>query len=396
VNGTGCVQQVLTLIKEVEIMSQIPESANKGLENIVACTTEVSSIQDTTLLYRGYTIEDLAAHAGFEEVIWLLWKGELPTEHELGGFRAELLKHTTLTHPMIEALTRISATSAHPMAKLRTAISHYGLLQSDSELTAPENMLEQAIRLTGAFGSIVATLSRLSRGLPLVEVKANTLAEHFLHACLGQKPSLEQTKLFDTALVLHADHELNASAFTARVVSSTQADYISAVVGAIASLKGPLHGGANEQVMLMLKQIGSLGNVAAFIEDAIQMKKKVMGIGHRVYKNGDPRARLLRELSRSVCQKAGLQDFHLMLSTIESEMESKKGLMPNVDFYSGLVYTALGLQPSDFTPIFAMSRVAGWSAQVFEQIKNNRIYRPRGYYTGPLGKEVRAKEKRIA
>ena len=203
-----------------------------------------------------------------------------------------------------------------------------------------------------------------------------------------KKPTVDEEKLFDTALVLHADHELNASAFTARVVASTTSDYYSAITAAIGSLKGPLHGGANEQVMLMLKEIGSYDKVDSFIDDAVNAKKKVMGIGHRVYKQGDPRARILKELSLQTCKKAGLEDYHRMLVRIQEQMEAKKGLMPNVDFYSGLVYTALGLRPADFTPIFAVSRISGWTAQILEQYSNNRIYRPRAFYTGPTDVKI--------
>jgi citrate synthase len=204
----------------------------------------------------------------------------------------------------------------------------------------------------------------------------------------GKEPTAEEEKLFDTALVLHADHELNASTFACRAIASTNSDYYSAIVAGLSSLKGPLHGGANEQVMLMLREIGSYDKVDAFIDDAVNAKKKVMGIGHRVYKHGDPRARLLKELSLKICQKAGLEDYHRMLVQIQEQMEAKKGLMPNVDFYSGLVYTALGLRPRDFTPIFAVSRISGWSAQLLEQYANNRIYRPRAFYTGALDRKV--------
>jgi citrate synthase len=210
----------------------------------------------------------------------------------------------------------------------------------------------------------------------------------------GKEPTAEEEKLFDTALVLHADHELNASTFACRAIASTNSDYYSSIVAGISSLKGPLHGGANEAVMLMLKDIGGYDKVDAFIDDAVNAKKKVMGIGHRVYKNGDPRARILKEMSIQTCKKAGLEDYHRMLVRIQEQMEEKKGLMPNVDFFSGLVYTALGLRPRDFTPIFAVSRITGWTAQVLEQYANNRIYRPRAFYTGPTDRKWEPIEKR--
>lgn len=376
-------------------MSQIPESANKGLENIIACTSEISTIHDTTLLYRGYTIEDLSAHCGFEEVVYLLWNGKLPNKAELEQFKQNLSQGLTLPAELMPILESVAKTNAHPMAKLRTVVSYYGLSDSKAEDITPNGIREKATRLTAAMGPIVAALSRLEQGQkPLAANPSKSLAWNFLNMVRGKEPTAEEEKLFDTALVLHADHELNASAFTCRVVASTTSDYYSDIVAGIGSLKGPLHGGANEQVMLMLKDIGSYDKVDAFIDDAVNAKKKVMGIGHRVYKNGDPRARILKEMSIQICKKAGLEDYHRMLVRIQEQMEEKKGLMPNVDFFSGLVYTALGLRSRDFTPVFAVSRISGWTAQVLEQYANNRIYRPRAFYTGSTDAKWTPIEKR--
>jgi len=370
-------------------MTQIPETANKGLEGVVACTTEISTIHDVTLLYRGYTIEDLAANCGFEEVVYLLWNGELPHSAQLQTFKQELAANQTLPEEMIPILQAIAKTNAHSMAKLRTAFSYFGLLDSKAEDLSLAGIKAKATRATGMMGPIVAALSRFEQGQSLITpVVGKSFAWNFLNMVRGKEPNLEEEKLFDTALVLHADHELNASTFTARVVASTTSDYYSDITAALGALKGPLHGGANEHVMLMLKEIGSYDKVDAFINDAVEAKKKVMGIGHRVYKNGDPRARILKEMSLQICKKAGLEDFHKILVRIQEQMEAQKGLMPNVDFYSGLVYTALDLRPRDFTPIFAVSRISGWTAQVLEQMSNNRIYRPRGFYTGPTDRKV--------
>lgn len=370
-------------------MSAIPETANKGLENIIACTSEISTIHDVTLLYRGYQIEDLVAHCGFEEIIYLLWYKELPTPAQLTTFQKQLRSHLSLPSAMRGVLESIAKTQAHSMAKLRTAVSFYGLLDANAEDIEPKSVLEKATALTAALGPIVAALSRLEQNLPPVAPQPDkSLAWNFLNMIRGKEPSRDEEKLFDTALVLHADHELNASAFTARVVASTTADYYSDIVGAICSLKGPLHGGANEQVMIMLEQLGSYSKVDAFIDDAVKNKKKVMGIGHRVYKNGDPRARILKEMSLDTCRKSGMEEKHRMLVRIQEQMEERKGLMPNVDFFSGLVYTALGLRPRDFTPIFGVSRISGWTAQILEQNLNNRIYRPRAHYTGRTDKKV--------
>jgi citrate synthase len=376
-------------------MTQIPESANKGLENIIACTSEISTIHDTTLLYRGYTIEDLSSQCGFEEIVYLLWNKKLPNKSELEKFKADLNSHLALPNEMTPILEAVAKPKAHAMAKLRTAISYYGMLDPTAEDITPAAILDKALKLTAAIGPMVAAISRLEQGLkPVKPTAGKTIAWNFLNMIRDKAPTAEEEKLFDTALVLHADHELNASAFTARVVASTTSDYYSDITAACGSLKGPLHGGANEQVMIMLREIGSYDKVDAFIDDAVKEKKKVMGIGHRVYKNGDPRARILKELSLQTCKKAGLEDFHRMLVHIQEQMELKKGLMPNVDFYSGLVYTALGLRPRDFTPIFAVSRISGWTAQVLEQYANNRIYRPRAFYTGPLDLKIVPIDKR--
>jgi len=369
-------------------MTQIPESANKGLENIVACTSEISTIHDATLLYRGYAIDDLAANCSFEEVIYLLWNGELPKKAALEKFKLEISAQMAYPEALKPILEAVAKTQAHSMAKLRTAISYYGLLDPTAEDISPAGVRSKALALTAAFGSIVSSLARLEQGeKPVPPTPGKSLAWNFLKMIRNKEPSVEEEKLFDTALVLHADHELNASAFTARVVSSSTTDYYSAITAAIGSLKGPLHGGANEQVMIMLKEIGSFAQVDGFIDDAVNAKKKVMGIGHRVYKNGDPRARILKDMSLQICKKAGLEDYHKMLVRIQEQMELKKGLMPNVDFFSGLVYTALGLRPRDFTPIFAVSRISGWTAQVLEQYSNNRIYRPRAFYAGGVDKK---------
>lgn len=366
-------------------MTQIPESANKGLEGIVACTSEISTIHDVTLLYRGYTIEDLVENCNFEEVIYLLWHKRFPNAKELKDLRKALCENLDLPKPLIEAMELIAKQKNHSMAKLRTAVSFFGMSDDKAEDISEKGVFAKGTSLTGAMGAIVAGLSRLEQKKKLVKGDASkSLAWNFLKMIRDKAPTPEEEKLFDAALILHADHELNASTFTARVVASTTSDYYSDITGALCSLKGPLHGGANEAVMEMLKQIGSYAKVDAFITNAIETKAKVMGIGHRVYKNGDPRAKILKEMSLKICQKAGLEDQHKMLRRIEERMEKEKGLMPNVDFYSGLVYTALELRPRDFTPIFAVSRIVGWTAQVIEQYANNRIYRPRAHYTGPV------------
>jgi len=365
---------------------KIPESANKGLENIIACTSEISTIHESTLIYRGYTIEDLTENCCFEEVVFLLWNKKLPNTQELEAFKKELLSNLVLPQEMLPLLEMLARTPGHSMAKLRTAISYFGLLDKNAEDISIPAIQRKAIKLTASIGPIVAALSRLEQGQSILQPHLDQgIAWNFLYLIRGKEPSKEELKLFDIALTLHADHELNASTFTARVVASTTSDYYSDIVGALCSLKGPLHGGANEQVMIMLEEVKRLENVPQFVKSSLEQKKKIMGIGHRVYKNGDPRAKILRLLSLEICKKTGLEEKHKILSSIEDLVMSEKGLMPNVDFYSGLVYTALGLRSRDFTPIFAVSRVTGWSAQIFEQYENNRIYRPRAFYTGKTG-----------
>src|SRR5271154_2234257 len=303
-------------------MAQVPETANKGLENIVACTSEISTIHDTTLLYRGYTIEDLSAHCSFEEVVYLLWNGALPKPDQLESFKQELVRQMVVPGELLPILESIAKTTAHSMAKLRTAVSYFGLLDQKAEDITMDGVKSKATRLTGAMGAIVAAISRLEQGQkPVAPTPGKSISWNFLNMIRGQAPTPDEDKLFDTALVLHADHELNASTFTARVVASTTSDYYSDITAALGSLKGPLHGGANEQVMLMLKEIGSYDKVDAFIDDAVNAKKKVMGIGHRVYKNGDPRARILCDMSMQICKKAGLEDQHRMLVRIADQME---------------------------------------------------------------------------
>jgi citrate synthase len=379
-----------TVAKE-ELISVIEQlsPANKGLEGVIACTSQISTIHDVTLLYRGYTIEDLSSKCGFEEVVYLLWNDRLPNPSELAALKKDLTANMSLSAEFLPMLQAIAKTNSHPMAKLRSAVSCLGLLDPTAEDISVNGLKQKASKLTGAMGAITAALSRLSKGEAVIApVQGKTVAWNFLNMIRGVEPTAEEEKLFDTALVLHADHELNASTFSTRVVASSTTDLYSAITGALGSLKGPLHGGANEAVMKMINEIGTYDKVDAFIDDAIQTKKKVMGIGHRVYKNGDPRARILKELSLQTCKKSGLEHFHKMLVRIQEQMEERKGLMPNVDFFSGLVYTALKIQSKDFTPIFATSRIAGWCAQAFEQYANNRIYRPRAYYTGAIGKKI--------
>lgn len=361
---------------------------DKGLEGIVACSTAVSTIQDSTLSYRGYAIEDLAANASFEEVTWLLWNGKLPNSSELAGFKKELGAAMTLPKDYIQALRGLPTKGVHPMAWLRTAVSLFAQWDVDANDNSPEANKRKAVRLTGAMGSIVCAFESLRNGKdPIAPKPDQSIAWNFLYMLFGKEPTVEATRNFDVCLVLHADHELNCSAFATRVTASSLSDIHSAIVSAIGALKGPLHGGANEQVMVMLKKIGNIEKAKQFVQDALQAKEKVMGIGHRVYKNGDPRAAILRKMSDKLTAETNQHHLYEMSSLIDDTMFKEKGLMPNVDFYSATVYHSMGIPTDIFTPIFAVSRISGWLAHAFEQYANNRIYRPRGKWTGASGQK---------
>lgn len=367
---------------------QIFEGAlDKGLEGIVACSTAVSSIQDNTLNYRGYTIEDLAAHSTFEEVIYLLWNDKLPNKEELGDFTKKLNAENTLHPDFIKLLKGVPTRGVHPMAWLRSAVSLMAHWDSDAQDNSPAANLNKSIRMTAKMGTIVCAFEAIRNGKePAVPKADKSIAWNFMYMLKGgQEPEAEIVKIFDTCLVLHADHELNCSAFATRVTASSLSDLHSAVVSAIGALKGPLHGGANEQVMLMLSKIGTMEKAKTFVEDALNAKEKVMGIGHRVYKNGDPRAAILRKISEQLTAKIGKPELYKMSTLIDDTMQEKKGLMPNVDFYSATVYFSMGIPIDIFTPIFAVSRVSGWVAHAMEQYANNRIYRPRGKWVGKKG-----------
>lgn len=362
---------------------------DKGLEGVVACTTGISSIVDSTLLYRGYTIEDLAAHCGFEEVVYLLWNDRLPSPSELSEFQAKLGEWTSLPLDLIDGLKRLPRSGVHPMAWLRTAVSMLGLWDADANNPSEEARHKKAMKITARMAPLVAIYQRLCEGKePVAPRSHESVAWNFLYMLKGETPDQELVQMFDTCLVLHADHELNCSAFSARVTASSLSDMYSAITSAVGTLKGPLHGGANEQVMRMLKDIGNEQNVEPWLEKSFATKSKIMGFGHRVYKNGDPRAKILQQMSEKLCTRAGEPQWYRMSKKINDIVEGKKGLLPNVDFYSATVYNAMEIPIELFTPIFAIARVSGWLAHIFEQYTNNRIYRPRGKWVGQMGRKV--------
>ena len=369
---------------------QIYEGAiDRGLEGVVACTTAVSSIVDATLCYRGYTIEDLVENTSFEEVIFLLWNNHLPSEAQLSDFRSSLGESMALNPELMDLLKNIP-TQAHPMAWLRTAVSLMGLWEQEAELMEESAHHRQALILSARMGTLVAAFQRIRQGKEvLAPHPKESLAWNFLYMMSGEKPNPKMVRVFDSCLILHADHELNCSAFAARVTSSSLSDVYSSIVSAIGALKGPLHGGANEQVMKTLKEIGSTDQLIPWLEKALGEKRKIMGFGHRVYKNGDPRAKVLRKMSRELTQASPEPHWFAMSEVLDEEMKKRKGLLPNVDFYSASVYYSMGIPLDLYTPIFAVSRITGWMAHILEQYSNNRIYRPRGKWTGAKGLKVK-------
>lgn len=376
--------------------TQIYEGAlDKGLEGVVACTTKVSFIVGDTLNYRGYTIEDLAQNSTFEETTFLLWNGKLPTKSELEAFRADLGKEMTLHPDFVKALKAFPTKGVHPMSWLRSAVSLSAHWDPQANDMSPEANRAKSIRLTAKMPAIVCAFDAIRNGREPISPKADkSIAWNFMHMLTGKEPDAELVKIFDMCLILHADHELNCSAFATRVTASSLSDLHSAIVSAIGALKGPLHGGANEQVILMLKKIGTIEKAQQFVKDALDAKEKVMGIGHRVYKNGDPRARILRGISQQLTKKIGEPQWYDMSVLIDDTMNKEKGLMPNVDFYSATVYYSMGIPTDIYTPIFAVSRIAGWCAHAGEQYANNRIYRPRGKWAGQEGLKWIPLEKR--
>jgi citrate synthase len=358
---------------------------DRGLEGVVTCTTSISTIEGTTLLYRGYTIEDLAKNATFEEVVYLLWYGWLPTRRELDEFCTDL-RHSMALPPEAFGWFHGLPTRVHPMDFLHAVIAGLTLHDPDANLVNAAATLRKSTRLSARVGTIVAAYQRVRSGQwPLQPLPEKSLAWNFLYMLKGEEPDDALVRRFDTCLILHADHELNASAFSARVTSSTLSGLYSSVMAAIGTLKGPLHGGANEQVARMLLEIKSPDRLEGWLDNTLRSGEKVMGFGHRVYKEGDPRAKILKRMSQEITRENGHPELYEMSARLEELMQAKKGLIPNVDFYSASVYYSMGIPIDLFTPVFATSRISGWCAHVLEQYQNNRIYRPRGKYVGPTG-----------
>jgi citrate synthase len=357
----------------------------EGLEDVVAADSAICYIDGTKgiLSYRGIDIHDLADHSTFEEVCFLLWEGRLPKPDELRSIRRSLGEERNLPAEMLRLLTSL-VPHLTPMDALRTVVSALAETDPDVRDMSPAANRRKAIRLTGQIATIVAAHHRIRESRPVIDPDPSLgHAEDFLRMLNGTRPTAEAAKAFDVALVLHADHELNASTFAARVTAATLADMHSAITSAIATLKGPLHGGANEAVIRMLVDIASLERVDDALHGKLARKEKIMGFGHRVYHTEDPRATHLRAMSKALAESSGETRWYDMSRRIEKIMNEEKKLNSNVDFYSASVYYMLGIPPDLFTPIFAVSRISGWAAHVLEQYANNRLIRPRAEYIGP-------------
>ncbi|HXU10230.1 MAG TPA: citrate synthase [Blastocatellia bacterium] len=361
--------------------------AKAGLEGIVAAESRLSDVngEEGKLIYAGYDIHDLAEHATYEEVVYLLWHGKLPTRAALAELKEQLNAEAGLPSP-IQTLISSLPKNANPMDVLRTIVSALSFYDPDGADNSEEANTRKAIRLTAKFPTIVTTFQRVRSGLPPVEPRKDlSVAGNFMFTLRGKEPDEIATRTMDVAFVLHADHELNASTFAARVTAATLSDMYSAIVSAIGTLRGPLHGGANEGVIKNLLEIGSVEGVEQWVLDAFAQKKKIMGFGHRVYRTVDPRAIHLAEMSRKLGERIGETKWYEMSMKMQEVVLREKHLNANVDFFSASTYYALGIPTDLFTPIFACSRISGWTAHVLEQFKNNRLIRPRAEYVGPRG-----------
>ncbi|MDB6018897.1 MAG: 2-methylcitrate synthase/citrate synthase [Pedosphaera sp.] len=376
--------------------SPVTSTPAKGLEGIIAANTRLSDVQGDIgkLIYCGYDIDELAGKVTFEEVVHLLHHNHLPNRKELHELKERLAAARELPAGVIKIIKTLPKDTP-PMHAIRTAVSALGCFDSTSDDDSMDAQRQKAIRLIARIPIVTAYFHRARQGKSLLEPD-HTLGEaaNFLYLIDGEKPSAEKERTMDLCYVLHADHGMNASTFSARVTIATLSDMYSAITAAIGTLKGPLHGGANEGVIKMLQEIGSLDKVDAYVQECLDQKKKIMGIGHRVYKTLDPRAPHLKRMAQVLSAKLGEPKWIQMSDRIAEIMLEKKNLHANVDFYSATVYYSLGIPTDLFTPVFAISRTAGWTAHVLEQLADNRLIRPQSLYTGPVGLKVVPIEQR--
>lgn len=368
-------------------MKEYPFS--KGLEDVPAAESVLTYIdgQEGKLYYLGIPIEEWAENSTYEEVALSLLLRRLPTKGELKVFDAALRSSRDLPEEVIEFIYNLPP-QAHPMSALRSVVSLLESYDEDAKRDDLDAKFRIALRLIAKFPTIVAYFDRVRKNLDIVRPNSSlSHAENFLYMLTGKIPTNYESKVMDVALILHADHEMNASTFASLVVASTLSDMYSTIVAGIGALKGPLHGGANEAVLKMFDEIGSVDNVEKYIEESLAQKKKIMGFGHRVYKAYDPRARILKKFAEELAKESKYYEIAVKVEEYMMKKVAQKGIFPNVDFYSGIVYNALGISTDLFTPIFAIARVAGWAAHVLEYLEDNRIFRPSSIYKGELDKK---------
>ena len=366
------------------------DDIKKGLLGIVVDETEISKVMPeiNSLTYRGYAAQDLCARCDFEEVAYLILNKELPNKKKLKDFKKELSKEIVLSKNLINILKQVPKNS-HPMDVARTAVSVMGLEDKETRDSSPKANLRKAIRILAKTPTALAAFYRLRKGKKIIAPKKNlTFSENFFHMCFGKVPEKEIVKAFDVSLILYAEHSFNVSTFTARTITSSLSDIHGAITGAIASLKGPLHGGANEEVMHMMKKIKKPENALKWITKALKNKDVVMGFGHRVYKSGDSRVPTMREYFKRVAIIKKDKTFEKIYDIVEKVMIKEKNIYPNVDYPTGPTYHLMGFDTDFFTPIFVISRITGWSAHIMEQHAANKLIRPLASYKGSKHRKV--------
>jgi citrate synthase len=368
----------------------------RGLEGVVAAQTKLCDLDGTNgrLAYGGYDIADLARQASFEEVCHLLWRGELPTRGQYDQLVISLVAAREVPRALVEAF-RLMPKDTDPNRPLQAAIAILGMHDPDANDNAPAANQRKAVRLTAQLATAVCAHHRVRSGQePVAPAPDLSHAANFLYMLTGRRPSPAAVKAFDASLTLYAEHELNASTFTTRVITSTNSDMHSAVAGGVGALKGPLHGGAGEAVMRTLMEVGEVANVDAFAEKALAEKRRLMGFGHRVYTGGDPRAAILKGMAEEACRESGQFKWYEMAVKLNARIHAAKKLIPNVDFYAAPLFYSLGIPVDVFTPVIASARIAGWTANIIEQHADNRLIRPRGDYVGPKRREFTPLAKR--
>jgi 2-methylcitrate synthase/citrate synthase II len=367
-----------------------------GLEGIIAGTTTISHVnpERVSLMYRGFDIKDLVQHSTFEEVAFLLIKGHLPSQHEYDEFCALLKGERNIPAALVDTFKTFPPNS-NPMDMLRSAVALLAFHDPDKNDNSHDANIRKAIRLVAKFPALIAYTYRISKGQPVVEPDSSlSHGENFLYMLQGKKPDAYIAHVFDCSLMSYAEHGFNASTFASRVTVSTLSDIYSGTISAIGTLKGPLHGGANEEAMHMLLEVGTPENAEAWVLDALATKKKIMGFGHREYKTGDPRAAILTKMGAEISEKLGDTKWFQLASIVEATMRREKNIVPNVDFPTSYIYYLMGLPIEIYTPIFALARIAGWTAHMIEQLDNNRLIRPSVIYEGPAHVEYVPRDRR--